>query len=263
MLKLDLDSRVASSAVWPTATAPNIQICIPVRACLRCLLPVPAGVLPKKTRIRMKGAGALQCLTQLSHSTAGAHTQTQEVLQLRHRKGNPILSSDFSHFPTCLSLGAVLVLCSTLIWKLSPLQSWARLLTSQQLPVDSPLLHRLSQLLRPPPLSCPKLACSACAAPSQFLLLYKILTCCSALARFPNFVLRTRSKMVLLHTSKHSPANLKDDLHPGLGRAVPRPLPFKVGFHTPHSLSFNDELHPGAPQAAYKAGVHRHHGSCY
>lgn len=211
----------------------------------------------------MKGAGALQCLTQLSHSTAGAHTQTREVLQFRHRKGNPILSSDFSHFPTCLSFGVVLVLCSTQGPRLEAPTS-PELSTASDFPTTPtrfttatptvPATQTTSSLL-------PK-ACLFCTCSSESVAV-------SLQNPYFLFCFSQVSKLHAPHKEQDgSPPHqqtqpLKDDLHPGLGRAVLRPLSVKGGFHTPHSLSFNDELHPGAPQAAYKAGAHSHHGSCY
>lgn len=85
-----------------------------------------------------------------------------------------------------------------------------------------------------------------CSSKSVAVAFYQNLTFCSALASFPNFILHTWSKLVLLHASKHIPINLKDVPHPGLGRAVLRP-PSKVDFIHPisQSHSFNCELHPG------------------
>lgn len=179
------------------------------------------------------------------------------VLQFRHKKGNPTPSSDFSYFPTCLALGVVLVFCSTRGPHLEALTP-PELSTASDFPTPSRFTTATSTVPATQTTSSLLLkACLFCMGSSQLVVtLYKILTFCSALARFPIFILPTRSKMVLLHT-------IKDDLHPELGRAVLRPPSFKGGFHTPHPLRFNYELHPGAPQATYEAGTHSHHGSCY
>lgn len=181
------------------------------------------------------------------------------VLQFRHKKGNPIPSSDCSHFPICLALGIVLVLCSTrgaFLEALAP----PELSTASDFPAPSrfttatatvPATQTTSSLLLKACFFC------MCSSKSVVAALHKILTFCSALARFPIFILHSRSKMVLLQTIYP-----KDDLHPKLGRAVLRPLSVKGGFHTTHALSFSYELHRDAPQAAHKAGAHSHHGSC-
>lgn len=132
------------------------------------------------------------------------------ALQFRHKKANPIPSSGFSHFPTCLSLGEVLVLCSTRgphLEALSPPE-----LSTADFPVPSRFTSATSTVPATQTTSSLLLkACLFCMCSSKLVdaTLYKILTFCSALARFPNFMLHTRSKMVPLHT-----INLKDSLHP-------------------------------------------------
>lgn len=126
MLHLDPDSRVA--AFCDPRLVPNIQTCIPVRACLRRLLPVPARVLPKKTRIRMKGADAL-----VSHPAEPQHSWSTHP-DPRSATGSCSLGTgkETSSFPVIfyISLPVFLwvqflssVVHRLLIWKLSPLQS--------------------------------------------------------------------------------------------------------------------------------------------
>lgn len=150
------------------------------------------------------------------------------VLQFRHKKGNSIPSSDFSHFPTCLASGVVLVLCSTQGPHLEALTP-PELSTASDFPTPKrfttptstvPATQTTSSLLLK--------ACLFCMCSSELVVtLYKILTFCSALARFPIFILPTRSKTVLPHTTKN-------DLHPELGWATLRPPSVKGGIsYTP------------------------------
>lgn len=185
------------------------------------------------------------------------------MLLFRHRKGNPILSSDFSHFPTCLSFGVVLVLCSTQGPRLEAL-------TSPELSTASDFPTTPSGFTTATP-TVPATQTTASLLPKACL--FSMCSSKSVAVSLQNpyflFCFSQVSKLHAPHKEQDgSPPHqqtqpLKDDLHPGLGRAVLRPLSVKGGFHTPHSLSFNDELHRGAPQAAYKAGAHSHHGSCY
>lgn len=107
-------------------------------------------------------------------------------------------------------------------------------------PAGPPPLHWLSLWLKPPCLSCPKLAgFCMCSSKLVAVALYQNLTFCPALASFPNLMLFPLNKLVFLHDSK-----LMDAPHPGVGRSALWLLSEADLIH-PIPQPYNCKLHPG------------------